>query len=68
LLPLSTIFIQACLEIDVDELCQQRPSLWNEAALAVKAPAPKVFIATKGVPKPVKKPPDWQENKRRKLT
>jgi hypothetical protein len=40
--------IQACLEIDVDELCRQRPWLWNEAALAVKALAPEAFIATKG--------------------
>jgi hypothetical protein len=59
------VTIQACLEVDINKLC--RLQLWNEAALAVKAPAPEAFIATKGVPKPAKKPPDRQENKRRKL-
>jgi hypothetical protein len=67
LLPLCTIFIQACLEINVDELCRQQLWLWNEAALTVKACAPKAFIATKRVPKHAKKPPDQRENKPRKL-
>jgi len=61
----SVYHIQACLEIDIDNPC--RLWLWNEAALAVLACAPKAFFAAERVSRRAKKPPDRQENKRRKL-
>jgi hypothetical protein len=65
LLPLSTIYIQACLKIDINKPCRLR--LWNEAALALLACAPDAFFAPERVPKRAKKPPDRQESKPQKL-